>query len=263
MNLCKHFILAASLLILGACSSSKKVTYFQDLRPGETELAMAAPKEIRIQPKDKVSILVNSQDPRLSTLFNLPVVSQQIGQGGSSDSGISGYTVNLEGNIDFPVIGKMHIAGMTREEVAAYVKKELQSHDLIKDPVVTVEFMNLTVSVLGEVNNPGRYNIDKDHMTLLEVLSQAGDLTIHGQREKVMVMRNENGKQRVYGVNLCSGEHLYNSPAYYLQQNDVIYVEPNNAKAGQATLNGNTVRSTTFWLSLASLLTTIAVLIFK
>ena len=152
---------------------------------------------------------------------------------------------------------------MTREEVAVYIKKELQSHDLIKDPVVTVEFMNLSVNVMGEVNRPGRYNIDKDHLTILDALSQAGDLTIYGKREKVLVLRNENGKQRGYGINLCSADHLYSSPVYYLQQNDVVYVEPNDTKARQSTVNGNNVRSTSFWISLASLLTTISVLIFK
>ncbi|MEO3519325.1 polysaccharide export protein, partial [Phocaeicola vulgatus] len=159
--------------------------------------------------------------------------------------------------------GKLHVQDMTREEVAVYIKKELQSHDLIKDPVVTVEFMNLSVNVMGEVNRPGRYNIDKDHLTILDALSQAGDLTIYGKREKVLVLRNENGKQRVYGINLCSADHLYSSPVYYLQQNDVVYVEPNDTKARQSTVNGNNVRSTSFWISLASLLTTISVLIFK
>lgn len=159
--------------------------------------------------------------------------------------------------------GGLHVQGMTREEVAVYIKKELQSHDLIKDPVVTVEFMNLSVNVMGEVNRPGRYNIDKDHLTILDALSQAGDLTIYGKREKVLVLRNENGTQRVYGINLCSADHLYSSPVYYLQQNDVVYVEPNDTKARQSTVNGNNVRSTSFWISLASLLTTISVLIFK
>ena len=161
------------------------------------------------------------------------------------------------------MLGKLHVQDMTREEVAVYIKKELQSHDLIKDPVVTVEFMNLSVNVMGEVNRPGRYNIDKDHLTILDALSQAGDLTIYGKREKVLVLRNENGKQRVYGINLCSADHLYSSPVYYLQQNDVVYVEPNDTKARQSTVNGNNVRSTSFWISLASLLTTISVLIFK
>lgn len=113
------------------------------------------------------------------------------------------------------------------------------------------------------MNNPGRFSIDKDNLTILDALSQAGDLTIYGKREKVLVLRKEEGKQRVYGVNLCSAEHLYTSPAYYLQQNDVVYVEPNATKARQSTVNGNNVRSTSFWISLASLLTSIAVLIAK
>lgn len=168
MNFCKNLIGAILLLFLGACSTSKEVTYFQDLRPGESELALTALVEIKIQPKDKLSILVNSQDLRLTNLFNLPIVSQQIGMEGSSGSnrGVSGYTVDSKGNIDFPVLGEIHIAGMTREEVAAYIKKELQSHDLIKDPVVTVEYMNLSVAVMGEVNNPGRFSIDKDNLTI-------------------------------------------------------------------------------------------------
>lgn len=265
MNFCKNLLLAASIILLGACSTSKNITYFQDLRPGESELTLTAPVEIRIQPKDKLSILVNSQDPRLTNLFNLPIFTQQIGQEGNTTSsrGLSGYTVDTNGNIDFPVLGQLYIAGMTREEVAAHIKKELQSHDLIKDPVVTVEYMNLSISVMGEVNRPGRYNIEKDELTILDALSQAGDLTIFGKREKVLVMRKENGKQRVYGINLCSGEHLYTSPVYYLQQNDVVYVEPNDTKARQSTVNGNNVRSTSFWISLASLLTSIAVLIAK
>lgn len=265
MNFCKNLLLAASFILLGACSTSKNITYFQDLRPGESELTLTAPVEIRIQPKDKLFILVSSQDPRLVNLFNLPILSQQIGQEATTPvgRGISGYTVDTNGNIDFPVLGQLHIAGMTREEVAAHIKKELQSHDLIKDPVVTVEYMNLSISVMGEVNRPGRYNIEKDELTILDALSQAGDLTIFGKREKVLVMRKENGKQRVYGINLCSGEHLYTSPVYYLQQNDVVYVEPNDTKARQSTVNGNNVRSTSFWISLASLLTSIAVLIAK
>jgi len=206
MKFYKIIIVAASVLVLVACSTSKEISYFQDLRPGESELTLAAPMEIKIQPKDKLSILVNSQDLRLTNLFNLPIVSQQVGQESSSGTnrGVSGYTVDSKGDIDFPVLGGLHVQGMTREEVAVYIKKELQSHDLIKDPVVTVEFMNLSVNVMGEVNRPGRYNIDKDHLTILDALSQAGDLTIYGKREKVLVLRNENGTQRVYGINLCS-----------------------------------------------------------
>ncbi|MDO4165053.1 MAG: polysaccharide biosynthesis/export family protein [Bacteroides sp.] len=259
-------LVVASALILASCSTSKQISYFQDLQSEIEELTLADSTEIRIQPKDKISIVVNSQDFRLTNLFNLPIVSQQIGQESTSSGtsrGLSGYTVDTHGNIDFPVIGLVHVQGMTREEVAAHIKKELQSHDLVKDPVVTVEFMNLAVSVMGEVSSPGRYNIDRDNFTILDALSQAGDLTIYGKREKVLVLRNEDGKQRVYDVNLCSANQLYTSPVYYLQQNDVIYVEPNNTRARQSTINGNTVRSTSFWISLASLLTSIAVLIVK
>ena len=150
-----------------------------------------------------------------------------------------------------------------RHKIASYIKEELVSKNLVKDPVVTVEFMNLTVSVLGEVANPGRFNIDKDKLTLLDALSMAGDLTVYGKRENVLVQREENGKQTLYQVNLNSGYDLYASPVYYLQQNDIVYVEPNSMKARQATVNGNNVRSASFWMSLASLLTTITVLIVK
>ena len=260
-------MVAASALLLVSCSTAEHITYFQDLRPGESEQTVTASTEIGIQPKDKLSILVSCQDARLTSMFNLPIISQQVGDVGYSGTGtsrgLSGYTVDAQGNIDFPVLGTIHIQGMKREEVASYIKQELQSRDLIKDPVVTVEFMNLGVDVLGEVKNPGRYNINKDHYTILDALSQAGDLTIYGKREKVLVLRNEKGTQRVYGVNLCSASHLYSSPVYYLQQNDVVYVEPNKVRARQSTVNGNNVLSTSFWLSLASLLTTITVLIVK
>ena len=213
---------------------------------------------------------MNSRDPQLTDLFNLPYVSRQLGQslrtGNVSTGfaqGVSGYTVNADGDIDFPVIGKIHVAGMKREEIAEHIKNELVTRDLVKDPVVTVEFMNLCVSVLGEVNNPGRFSIDRDCLTLLDAISMAGDLTIYGNRYKVLVLREEGGVQRVYGINLTQGEHVYSSPAYYLRQNDVVYVEPNDVKARQSTVNGNNVRSTSFWISLASLLTSIGILIFN
>lgn len=253
-----------------SCSAPSQVTYFQDLRPGESEQKVVAATEIKVRPGDKLSIIVNSRDPQLTQLFNLPYVGQQIGQGSvtanttsSNSQGVSGYTVDEQGMIDFPVLGKIEIAGKNREEIAAFIKGELLAKNLVKDPVVTVEYMNLCISVLGEVAKPGRYNIDRDKVTVLDAISMAGDLTIYGKREKVLVLREENGVQHVYGINLCSAEHLYTSPVYYLRQNDVVYVEPNNVRARQATVNGNNVRSTSFWISLASLLTTVAVLVFK
>lgn len=265
MKIKKSGLIAALIIVVTGCSTPREISYFQDLKPGETEMSVTDATEITIRPKDELSILVNSQDARLTNLFNLPIISQQVGvdNAASTNRGLSGYTVDSKGDIDFPVLGKIHVEGMTREKVAEKIKSELTAQDLVKDPVVTVKFMNLTVSVMGEVNKPGRYNIDKDEVTILDALSMAGDLTIYGKRERVMVLRKENGKQHVYGVNLCSADHVYTSPVYYLQQNDVVYVEPNDTKARQSTVNGNTVRSTSFWISLASLMTTIAVLIVK
>lgn len=150
------FIVTAMMTLLGSCAAPKTISYFQDLNPGESELTITDPVEIKIQPKDKLSILVNSQDPRLTNLFNLPILSSQIGTDNNynQNRGLSGYTVNKNGSIDFPVLGEIKVQGMTREDVAAYIKKELILQDLIKDPVVTVEFMNLCISVMGEVNHP-------------------------------------------------------------------------------------------------------------
>ena len=258
--------LVGLLFLLSACSTTHQTNYFQDLHPGESEQKVVSPLTVKIRPGDQISILVNSRDPQLTNLFNLPILSQQVGQvsqGSGSSRGLSGYTVDDRGEIDFPVLGKIHVAGKSRSERAAFIKDALIPGNYVKDPVVTVEFMNLTISVLGEVNNPGRFNIDRDQMTLLDAISMAGDLTIYGKRDKVMVLREENGAQRVYGIDLCSASQMYASPAYNLQQNDVIYVEPNTVRARQSTVNGNNVRSTSFWISLASLLTTISVLVFK
>ena len=267
---CALFLLVAGLALFSSCNASKEVVYFQDMRPGETEIKMPELKAITVRPEDKISIIVNSRDPQLTDMFNLPYVSRRLGEGNYDNGitgdngtgyGVSGYTVDANGYIDFPILGKIHVAGMQREDISQYIKQELVSKNLVKDPVVTVEFMNLCISVLGEVNKPGRFNIDRDRVTILDALSMAGDLTIFGNRSKVMVMRQEGDTQRVYGVNLTSGSHIYSSPVYYLQQNDVVYVEPNTVKARQSTVNGNNVRSTSFWISLASLLTSVAVLI--
>lgn len=259
MKFKKLFALAATAAILGSCAAPKTISYFQDIVPGESELTISAPEEIRIKPKDKISILVNSQDPRLTNMFNLPILANQIGTESSSaqSRGLSGYTVSNSGCIDFPVLGEIRVEGLTREEVASSIKDKLRSQDLVKDPVVTVEFMNLSISILGEVKNPGRYNIDRDRLTVIDAVSMAGDMTIFGKRENVLVLRHEQGKQQAYKVNLNSGEELLSSPAYYLQQGDVVYVEPNNTRKRQSTVNGNTVLSTSFWISVASLLTSI------
>lgn len=247
-----------------SCTSVKNIGYFQDLEPGVAE-QMAAPPEIKVRPNDKISIVVNSKDAQLSNLFNLPIVSHRIGVASDQSLNrnaqqVSGYTVDTYGEIDFPVVGKVRVAGLTRSEIAAHIKHTLITEDLVKDPVVTVEFMNLSFSVLGEVNNPGRFYIDHDRITLLEAIGMAGDLTIYGKRNAVYLLREEGSVQIPYRVDLTSARELYASPAFYLQQNDVVYVEPNTVRARHSTVNGNNVRSTSFWLSLASLAATITML---
>ena len=274
----KHilFLFALFLSVLGAgllssCGSSKDVLYFQDLKPGESRITLSEERLITVRPEDKLTIIVNSRDPQLISLFNLPVANKQIGsvqtssKGGSTSNsqGVAAYTVDSDGNIDFPVLGRIRVAGLTRLQIARLIKDKLASSNLVKDAVVTVEFQNLCFSVLGEVNSPGRFSIDRDRLTLLDAVSMAGDLTIYGNRRKVMVLRQEGDEQHVYGVDLTSGGQLCTSPVYYLQQNDVVYVEPNEMRARQSTVNGNTVRSTSFWFSLISLVASLSVLIFR
>lgn len=257
------FILLEILFILSSCASVKKVRYFQDIQAGIAE-QVTSPQPIKIRPDDKISISVSSKDQQMAAAFNLLVAESGNGSGSSLASGRnSGYTVDKQGEIKFPILGRFHVEDMTKEEVAVYIETELMKRNLLKDPIVIVDFLNLGISVMGEVNKPGWFNIERDNITLLEALSMAGDLTIYGNREKVIVMREENGQQMSYFVNLCSARQLYSSPVYYLMQNDVIYVEPNSMRARQSTVNGNNVRSASFWMSLTSLLTSITFFIFK
>ena len=255
----KIFAVFGFLLLLTACTSTKEIAYFQDTLQEST--TNVAPRLIKFRPQDKLSILVNTRNQELTNMFNLAYVTKQIGMTSKSvitPQGVTCYTIDSEGFIDFPILGKVKVAGMTRAQIAEHIKKELTEKNLVKDAIVTVEFANLTYSVLGEVKSPNRYAITNDQVTLLEAISQAGDLTIQGQRTNIKVLRSEpDGKQTTYIVNLCSLEQLQSSPAFYLQQNDVIYVEPNDMRARQSTVNGNNVRSSSFWISLASLFASI------
>ena len=266
--------LVLPLVLLAACATPANIVYFQDSGNGET-FVPAEVRPICLKPMDQVSIIVNSRDPQVTAMFNLPYYTYRIGEAqsvtslaGSSSSftasnSISGYTVDSEGYIDFPVIGKVKVVGLTREQTAEHIKKLLIDSKQIKDPSVTVEFMNLGFSVLGEVTRPGRYKIDRDRFTLFDALGLAGDLTINGQRENVTLIRHDGSKDQVFKVNLLDSKAVYASPAFYVQQGDVIYVTPNEKRQRESTVNGNNLRSSSFWLSLASLATSVAVLIFK
>lgn len=259
----KILLMAMLALALASCNTSKKIVYFQDIQVNRPE-AITEARDITVQPKDQISILVSSKDPQLAALFNLPRAQYQIGSGSSESSSgqISGYTLDTEGYIDFPVLGRLYVAGMTKSEIASFIKKRLMDENLINDPVVTVEFMNLYYSILGEVNNPGKYMITKDQITLLEALSMAGDLTIYGKRDAIFVVREEDGQRVTHWVDLRT-QDLFRSPVYYLKQNDVIYVQPNKVRAGQSTINENNVKSVSLWISIASFLSSLGVLLFK
>lgn len=260
------FELLVLALVAVSCATPAKITYFQDLRDSAEPQELANPVDIRLREGDKISVVVNSKNPELADLFNVPINNRYVGSAGKitgTPQGLNGYTVDKNGEIDFPIVGLIKVGGLTRLEAASYIKQVLVQGNFIKDPTITVEYMNLTISVLGEVTHPGRYNIDKDYVTILDVLGMAGDLTIYGKRENILVMRAVDGKQEVYNVDLCSASQLYSSPVYYLQQGDVVYVEPNDVRARQSTVNGNNIRSTSFWLSLGSLLTSVAILIIR
>lgn len=253
-----YSILVASVtVLLSSCSSAKKVPYFQDI-PQEGLSLPLNPVSVTIKPADVISIVVNTQNPELTAMFNLPLVRNYIGATASSGAsasqgGVCGYLVRNDGTIDFPVVGSIKLEGLTREDASLHIKHTLQELNLVKDPVVTVDFMNLKVTVLGEVSRPGNYSIDKDVITVLDMIAYAGDLTILGERTNVQVFRFEDGIQKSYTIDLTSAEDLLSSPVYYVQQNDIIYVTPNPVKARQSTVNGNTVLSASFWVTLVNL----------
>jgi polysaccharide export outer membrane protein len=185
------------------------------------------------------------------------------GTSGNSTAQLLAYTVDEQGDINFPVLGKVAVKGRTRQEVAEYIRLRLIERDLVRDPIVTVEYVNLSVNILGEVNRPGRIEITKDYFTIVDAIAQAGDLTISGQRENVMVHREVDGEDHTYFINLCDRQEMLNSPAYYLQQNDVVYVTPTPKRRREARTSGNIFNQPAFWISLASLLTTISSLLWK
>lgn len=272
MKLYTRLILTVCLVLTAACGTPKNIVYFQDIE-GDTTLATSKADPIRFKPMDQISVIVNSRDPQVTAMFNLPYYTTRIGQTqsmtttagniASGTQGISGYIVDSDGNIDFPVLGKIYVAGLTREETADKIKEELLNSRQIKDPVVTVTFMNLGFSVLGEVNHPGRYKIDRDRFTILEALALAGDLTINAERENIVLVRQEGDKDHAYELNLLDTKQLYSSPAFTIQQGDMIYVKPNDKRVRESTINGNNIRSTSFWFSVTSMLTSITLLVLR
>ena len=263
----KNLIMAAwAVTMLSSCVTPKTVAYFPELTDGQT-LALAEAKDIVLKPADKLSIVINTKSAELNNVLNLPVTSQIIGysdvQSINQSRSTSGYTIDQEGYIEFPLIGRVKAAGLTRTGLAQSLKRTMEENSVAKDAVVTVEYLNLGFSVIGEVKEPGFYPIESDRTTLLQALSKAGDMTIYGKRDIVKVLRiNDQGNQDVDVMDLTKAEEMVKSPGYMIQQNDVIYVQPNNYRKRQS-VNSTETMNASFWVSVVSVLTTLAVLIFK
>lgn len=243
------------ITLLSSCKTPKDISYFQDVKSGSS-IYVGAPNQVKVQPGDKLRVIVCTQDEKLTDMFNLRF-NRNSGGNNSGDNPL-GYIVMPDGNIDFPTLGMQKVSGFTRDQIAIRLKEELQKRDLVKNPVVVVDYMNLGVSVLGDVKSPGFYNIRNDRYTVLEAIADAGDLNITGNRKNVTVIRQEVGSQKVYKLDLLDAKGLFTSPAFFLQQNDVIYIEPNDKRKRETTSNGNKPMTYGFWISIASFLMTVA-----
>lgn len=266
MKIKSFYILALSLFLIASCKSYQKVPYFQDLPQDTQNVTLPSNHQpLRMQPGDKLNIIVSSSRSAsdIAASYNLPLQASRVGAMGDANYSQSTmpYYVDAKGNIDFPEIGKIRVQGMTREEIGEHIKKILLERNLLKIAVVTVEVLNHYVNVLGEVNRPGRVNIDKDRLTLLEALSQSGDLTIKGERQNVLVLRQEGDKQKAYRVDLSNAQQLMSSPVYELQQNDVVYVQPNTTRQRESMPWSNSWQNPSIYLSMTSVLVSVAVLV--
>lgn len=245
-------------LVVGlvGCKAPEKVLYLQDLnQPLEQALTQTA--GMKIQKDDLLQINILANNPEVAKPFNLMAQVSEMGTS-SSNPEQTAYLVDASGNIDIPVLGRMTVEGLTTQEVKNAISKQLQEKNLIKDPVITVRIQNFKVSVLGEVKNPGVVDVKGERITVLEALSKAGDLTIQGRRDHVAVIREVDGKRTVNYLNLKSKD-IFDSPYYYLKQNDVVYVEPNNARTVQ--YRNNQVNNVGTWLSVLSSMLSVITLI--
>ena len=232
----KHFtfgLLAVLLLLCGSCSMNKNIPYFQPL-DAKGELVAVAQHESRICKDDMLAITVSGLDPLAVAPFNLPIVAyaEPGSENINAQRSYQPYLVDVHGNINFPVGGKIHLAGLTKSQAIDSLTAKLAPY--LKDPIITIQFMNYKVTILGEVLRPGSYTIKNERVTLLEALGLAGDLTVYGKRTNVLPIRQLlNGEKEYLRINLNDTE-LLTSHYYYLQQNDVIYVEPNKTKVSAA-----------------------------
>ena len=245
--------LAAALLV--SCNASKRIIY--DFNKDEAVKAIVADGQIRIKPLDRITVIVSSQNPELAAPFNATTSYNSLSAnplGASASNGMQSVqvrTIDSEGVLEMPIIGKVMCAGKTRTELANEIAKKIIDGGYISDAVVNIQFADMKFYVLGEVTRPGQFDITRDKITVLEALAMAGDMTIFGNRSNVEVIRRNDNGYEVFEMNFLEGNQM-SSPAFYLQQGDVVYVKPNRYKAATSEINQNR----TFWISIASTLIT-------
>lgn len=244
---CVFVLLVVALMC--SCVSRQQLAYLRDVTSesvNEINKNMQTQPETRVKITDALVITVSALDPEAVLPYNLPNVAYATptSENIPTTPSFQYYTVDANGDIDFPVLGKLHVVGMTQSEVIDMIKGRLQGQ--LNNPIVSMRFLNAKVTVLGEVKNPGSYPLNNGGMTLLEALGAAGDLTQYGRRDNILITRENNGKIEFARLNLQS-EDIFTSPYFYLQQNDVVYIEPNQART---TSN----QSLSLWLSLVGTL---------
>lgn len=254
------FIFFAVLcMTLGSCGSSKQIAYFQNA----DSLSYAASKglfDAKIMPKDLLTITVSTTDPKAATPFNLSVTNTLNATGylSTGAGSLQTYLVDNDGFINFPVVGQLKVGGMTKRQCENYIRDKILPYmSKTENPIVTVKMASFKVTVAGEVKAPGVFNVDQEKISVIEALARAGDLTIYGKRGNVLLIREDaTGEKSVHRLNL-NDANLINSPYYYLQQNDYLYVEPNSVQAKNSAIGS----STTIWISVVSILTSVASLV--
>ncbi|MBQ5718241.1 MAG: polysaccharide biosynthesis/export family protein [Alistipes sp.] len=252
--------LLAATILLSSCASHKRMWYLQDAQAFTPEQIIEQ-GQIRIQPHDRLTIVVNSKDPELAAPFNsatgLSALSKNPAASYSSGTqALQVLTVDEKGCLEMPIIGAIECKDKTRSELAELIAHKIIDGGYLNDPKVNVQFVDMNISVLGEVTRAGKYAITHDKVTIFDALAMAGDLTIFGQRDDVAVYREEDGERKIYYLDLKSKD-IFTSPAFYIRQNDVIYVKPNKYKAQSGEISQN--RS--FYISLISTAISVATLI--
>lgn len=248
------FLSGVLACLLVSCGSVKDIAYLQgnELLDKATVIDTVS---LKIQKDDLLDINVSCPDQDLLRPF-----LRYSGDYANGNATSQGYLVEADGTINFPLLGIVKVAGMTRRQLIELIQSRLEREGFIKNPVVTVRFLNFRISILGEVAHPGTFNISSERITLFEALSLAGDLTIHGRRNRVAVVRETDGVRTILYHDLRSRD-IFQSPDFYLKQNDMVYVEPNRVKAEASVQNQFTSIGT--WMSLISFLTSMSILIFK